>query len=174
MEVEYTSLNHIDLTEQTYKVLRGKILRRQLIGLSLPPDYLANSPTMGTAASIWQNAFGSAAFSLKELHEAGITSIELRSLYKDTDPDLALCAARRVLDAGMDLTIHGHLPGPILGETFAELYPPLVPLVKALREGECESVMTQTCSLFPTWSTWRRIRRYMTWLRSSWIRCSSP
>jgi sugar phosphate isomerase/epimerase len=115
------------------------------IGLSLPPDYLANSRTRGSAARVWQSAFGRAAFSLKELHEAGVASIELRSISKDTDPDLAISAAHRVLDAELDLTIHGHLPGLILGDTFAELYPPLVPLVEALYECECESVMTLHC-----------------------------
>ena len=115
------------------------------IGLSLPPNYIVNNLTGRAAAAVWRDAFGDAALSLPEFERAGVTSIELRAVRQDTAPELALRAAKRVWDAGLDLTIHGHLPKSVLGETFAEIYPSLVPLARALVERGQESVLTLHC-----------------------------
>ena len=115
------------------------------IGLSLPPDYLAGNQAMGTAATVWHDAFGRVDGCLKALQHAGIRSIEVRHIAEGAAPDLALDAARRVWEAGLDLTIHGHLPKSVSGATFTEIYPALTPLVEAMRERAYESVMTLHC-----------------------------
>ncbi len=58
---------------------------------------------------------------------------------------MTLCAAQRVWDAELSLTVHGRLPRLILGETLAEIYPSLVPLTEALRRRGCESILTLHC-----------------------------
>ena len=113
-----------------------------MIGLSLPLNYLAAGPDATPATTAWQGAFGAPEEALEAAREAGVTWVELRSVGRDTHPDLALRAARRVWDSGLALTIHGHLPNPALGRAFAELYPALAPLAAALRARGCASVMT--------------------------------
>jgi len=115
------------------------------IGLSLPPDYLGHDQTMGAAATAWYNAFGNASSCLQEMSKAGVTSIELRSVSRDADPDLALGAAHRLWDAELGLTLHGSLPKGAGCETLAGIYPSLVPLARALAERGCDSVITLHC-----------------------------
>jgi sugar phosphate isomerase/epimerase len=115
------------------------------VGLSLPLVYLAEGPTRSAAATVWRDAFGSADACLHEMRGSGVTSIELRSVPEDADPDLTLRAARRIWNAGLDLTVHGRLPRPVRGETVTEVYPSLAPLSKALRDRGVESMLTVHC-----------------------------
>ena len=116
-----------------------------LLGCSLPFDYLAGDEILGVGARPWHEAFGSAGACLDELRRAGIRSVELRAVGPDADPARALHAACRVWDAGMALTVHGQLPRSVSGDTWAEVYPSLLPLAEALAARGHESVVTVHC-----------------------------
>jgi sugar phosphate isomerase/epimerase len=115
------------------------------LGCSLPLDYLAGDETLSAAGSSWREAFGSAGLCLDDLRRAGVGSVELRSVAPDAGGARVLLAARRARDAGMEVTIHGRLPGPDMGNTCAEAYPSLLPLAEALAGRGCESVVTMHC-----------------------------
>jgi sugar phosphate isomerase/epimerase len=76
---------------------------------------------------------------------AGVSSIEVRSIAEDADPERALRAARRVWAAGLGLTVHGRLPRQLAGETMGEVYPALVPLVEALHARGEQAILTLHC-----------------------------
>ena len=116
-----------------------------VIGLSLPLAYLLGDPSSAPAGPAWQAAFGNADQGLSALRSAGVSSVELRSITQGTDPELALRAARRVWEAGLQVTVHGYLPKPPLGQTFADLYPPLLPLAEALSARGGEGLVTVHC-----------------------------
>jgi sugar phosphate isomerase/epimerase len=116
------------------------------LGCSLPLDYLAGDGRLGAGGSSWRDAFGPADVCLDELRRAGVRSIEIRSVGPDADPAArVLRAARRVWEAGMEVTVHGRLPAPDVGDTWAEAYPSLLPLAKALSGRGCDSVITLHC-----------------------------
>jgi sugar phosphate isomerase/epimerase len=124
--------------------MTGKV-RALNLGCSLPLDYLAGDGQLGAGGSSWRDAFGPAGVCLDELRCAGVRSIEIRSVGPDADPARVLRAARRVWDAGMEVTVHGRLPTPGTGSTCAEVYPSLLPLVDALSGRGCDSVITLHC-----------------------------
>jgi len=115
------------------------------IGLSLPPAYLVEDASEGGAAAIWRDVFGDAGTFLAAVREAGVSSIEARSIAEDADPSLALRAAGRAWDAGLGFTIHGRLPRQLVGETLGDAYPALVPLVEALRVRGEQGILTLHC-----------------------------
>lgn len=115
------------------------------IGLSLPPAYLVGDASEGGAAAIWRDAFGDVGAFLAAVREAGVSSIEVRSIAEDADPGLALRAAGRAWDAGLGFTIHGRLPRQLAGETLGEAYPAIVPLVEALRARGEQGILTLHC-----------------------------
>jgi sugar phosphate isomerase/epimerase len=114
------------------------------IGLSLPPAYLVGDASRGSAA-VWRDTFGNAEGFLSVVREAGVSSIEVRSIAEDADPSLALRAARRAWEAGLGLTVHGRLPRQMAGTTLGEVYPALVPLVEALGARGERAILTLHC-----------------------------
>ncbi len=114
------------------------------IGLSLPPGYLVGDAAEGGAA-VWRETFGEAEGFLAAVREAGVSTIEVRSIAEDADPERALRAARRVWEAGLGLTVHGRLPRQLSGETLGAVYPALVPLVEALRARGEWVILTLHC-----------------------------
>ena len=71
-----------------------------MLGLSLPPSYLAGTPISEEAALV-ERTCGEAAGLLEHLKTKGLASVELRKVYEDTPPGLVLAAARRVWAAGL-------------------------------------------------------------------------
>ena len=116
-----------------------------MLGLSLPPSYLAGAPRSEEAALV-REACGEPAAFLGELKTQGVTSVELRKVREDAPPELVLAAAERVWAAGLTVTVHGTTPekgGPErAGGTLAELFAPLEPLWQAFGEHQPEIMMT--------------------------------
>jgi sugar phosphate isomerase/epimerase len=112
------------------------------IGLSLPPAYLVGDLSGG---AIWRETFGDVEGFLAAVREAGVSSIEARSIGEDADPCLALRAAERAWDAGLGVTLHGRLPRQFSGTTLSEVYPSLVPLAGAFRARGGAGILTLHC-----------------------------
>ena len=112
------------------------------IGLSLPPAYLVGDLSGG---AIWRETFGDVEGFLAAVREAGVSSIEARSIGEDVDSCLALRAAERAWDAGLGFTLHGRLPRQFAGTTLGEVYPSLVPLSSALRARGGAGILTLHC-----------------------------
>ena len=111
-----------------------------MLGLSLPPSYLAGTPSSAEATLVRETCGEPAAF-LGELRVQGVTSVELRKVRGDASPNLILAAAERVWAAGLNVTVHGTTPERE-GSTLAELFAPLEPFWRALTEHQPEVMMT--------------------------------
>lgn len=100
------------------------------IGIGLPLPYLAGEPD-----DRFTDALGGPATGLAHLRRTGVTAIELRAVFQDEDPTLALRAARQVWQAGCTVTIHGQLPQR--SHEAARLYPALLAIgEETARRGE--------------------------------------
>jgi sugar phosphate isomerase/epimerase len=115
------------------------------LGCSLPLDYLAGDGQLGVGGTTWREAFGPADACLDELRRAGVGSVELRSVWPEAGGARVLRATQRSWDAGLEVTVHGRLPGPDMEETWGEVYPSLGPFVEALARRGGESVITLHC-----------------------------
>lgn len=111
------------------------------IGVSLPPDYLAGSAASPTARLIEERC-GDASSFLAQLKAAGAASIELRKIDPDTPPRLAQKALSTVLEAGLEVSIHGYLPASWAPGAVEEMLPPLAGVIDELRTSRTESILT--------------------------------
>ncbi|RTE10774.1 sugar phosphate isomerase/epimerase family protein [Paenibacillus whitsoniae] len=60
---------------------------------------------------------------LQALKSAGVRSIEIRILPRGADERAYRELIQRIWDAGLQITIHGHVAGEFPGSRFAEIYP---------------------------------------------------
>ena len=112
-----------------------------MLGLSLPPSYLAGTPVSEEAALLERTCGGAGAL-LEHLKNAGLASIEFRKVYEATPPNLVLAAARRVWAAGLNVTIHGTTPEAPEGRTLESLFPALGGFWDAFAEHQQHVMMT--------------------------------
>ena len=112
-----------------------------MLGLSLPPSYLAGTPISEEAALLEKTCGGAAAL-LEHLKTKGLRSVELRKVYEDTAPSLVLAAVRRVWAAGLGITVHGTTPEAPEGGTLESLFPALNGFWDAFAEHQQHVMMT--------------------------------
>jgi len=113
-------------------------------GLSLPINYLAQDPRIDEDF-LYQDHFKDPSTFLKALKSAGLSSIEIRAIKADTDIKNAARAAEHILDAELDITIHGYLPSNAAGDKFAEILPSIAPIAEILKEINRSAVITLHC-----------------------------
>ena len=101
------------------------------IGVSLALEYLAGARDAPELA--W---YGPVDVILRNLAEAGATSIELREIRPDSEIDAVRGALDRLRDAGMAATIHGVLPPWESGDDWHRCVPALVAALEWLRDHE--------------------------------------
>lgn len=76
--------------------------------------------------------FGGVGAMLKTLKELGVTHIELRTVSPSDDGEAMLAIAEQIWEAGLKITVHGLLPETI--GRFAEVYPSLLPILRAAKK----------------------------------------
>jgi len=113
-------------------------------GLSLPINYLAGDPRI-EEEFLYRDHFKAPATFLKALKAAGVASIEIRAIKADTDRNNAAAAAEQILDAGLDVTIHGYLPPNGSGQRFEEVLPSIAPIAQEIKDRNRSAVITLHC-----------------------------
>jgi len=113
-------------------------------GLSLPINYLAQDPRIDEDF-LYQDHFKDPATFLKALKAAGLSSIEIRAIKADTDIKNAARAAKHILDAELDITIHGYLPSNTDGDKFEKILPSIAPIAEILKDRNRSAVITLHC-----------------------------
>ncbi|MDB5085431.1 MAG: Xylose isomerase-like barrel, partial [Bacilli bacterium] len=137
------------------------------LGFSLNPQLIAGNPENDSSAAFYAS-FGDSKTLLKELKDEGISSIELRNLPRTTDVEVSKRVIHTVWDAGLDVTIHGHVGGQFQGPLFADLYPSIKELILhsgifqqdimmpihayAASEGSKQELSDKTVELFQHWA----------------------
>lgn len=101
------------------------------IGVSLPPNLLLGKMKSSAQEKLlFCRETGSPSQLLIKLREAGVSSIELRTVKHDSDPAEILAAASAVWEAGLIVTIHGEIRNV---ESAAEdVMLPLLPLLEKM------------------------------------------
>ena len=79
------------------------------------------------------------------MKSAGLSSIEIRAIKADTDIKNAARAAKHILDAELDVTIHGYLPSNADGDKFEKILPSIAPITEILKDRDRTSVITLHC-----------------------------
>ena len=110
-------------------------------GISLPTNYLAGTPR-NDEDFLFLKHYQNPLILLENLRGAGVTSIELRAIEAKTDLKIASLAADRVLESGLDLTIHGYFPKKVNCHRFSEYMPPIASIVENLKNYKASSTMT--------------------------------
>ena len=110
-------------------------------GISLPINYLAGKP-LNDEDFLFLKHNENPLILLQNLKEAGVTSIELRAIEAETDLKIASLAANRVLESGLNLTIHGYFPNNKNCHRFSEYLPPIASIVETLKNYKTFSTMT--------------------------------
>jgi len=111
------------------------------IGLSLPLGYLSGADDSADARCL-AGAFGPPRDCLAELKDSGITSIELQGFGPDAPPAMFQDALARILDSGMNLTLHGYLSSETAGRLSCGICPQLLSAVGSFENRQDDIVVT--------------------------------
>lgn len=110
-------------------------------GLSLPINYLAGLPSSADDF-LFQNHFKDPLTFMNALKKAGLSSIEINTIDSGTEAKKAALATNRVLDSGLDVTIHGYLPPTNQRGKLVEILPPIASIAETLKDRNCSSIIT--------------------------------
>jgi sugar phosphate isomerase/epimerase len=105
---------------------------------------------------------------LAELKAAGIRSIEIRNLLRSADERSYQDVIQLIWDAGLELTVHGHVAGSYEGTRFTDIYPSMNYILQHFhkyqsginmtlhafeaKEGSREQLHSRTVGLLQEWS----------------------
>jgi sugar phosphate isomerase/epimerase len=110
------------------------------LGFSLSPNLILGKPQQTNSAELLAYYGGASGF-LHELKEQGITSIEIRYMIREMEEEAGERIVHQIWDAGLEITVHGHVDGEFAGAEFGDVYPPLKPMLRAYDKHQKEIVM---------------------------------
>jgi sugar phosphate isomerase/epimerase len=136
------------------------------LGFSLAPQIILGTPEQTKSAELLAR-FGSTQRLLRELQCQGISSIEIRYMPRQMDPALSERVLHTVWEAGLEVSIHGHVGGDYTGPSIADIYPPMREMLQhyslyqkriampihaySAKEGPRKELSVRTVGLFREW-----------------------